>query len=1047
MVGLLFIFTVVQAMPIGETGQALIVIDGENAAYRLADPLIVAGTDSVFLDGELVDRAEYLLDLDNGRIVFLRLLPKWTVLVVKYRCLRWGELSQQQARHRARPLLPVGADSVRVVAKLETAALGSDAADSSSGLDISGSKTLGVSVGTEGGLGLDQATRLTLNGEVEGIAIEAELSDQSSPIPPEGTTRELEELDKLLISLSARDWQGRFGDVELGANAGNLGGVSRKAVGGTLRAEMGQLAFSGGYARPKGRFCRVAMKGMDGVQGPYLLAPDSRSAQIVPGSEEVYLDGVRLVRGWDADYTIDYSTGELVFTNRHIITHLSRIEAEFQYVVDVYERTLVLGGADFRRGQWQLGVTLFREGDNPNRMIGAELSGAERNYLAGIGKDTSRAWLAGGRYVGQGNGDYVLEGDHFRYVGLGLGDYRVTFTYRAESLGAYVYDDSLLAFRFVGSGRGNYVDSVKVTLPQREELVLVRTGLSLHALSARLDGVFRQRALNLFAPSGIVQKNGAFSLDIGWQDSTLGLNYRHRGQGQEFELPGQSPEIDFAYRWGGIEERLLSASDELLARVRLWDSIQVTGEVGRLKTFVNQTVERFGGGFRAWWFSCQAGRAGPVTRQRVVATPGINWLFPKAEWSMESQKDFRDKTWAIGVETRHQENLSTRTELRIIDREESASGNWIREARQRQIQAGADWRWQALRLEGVLTHQKQMVSNEWSQVLGSLSASATPLAGLRFQADLSQSSRQVQLRDEQFRYVGPGQGNYRRDSVTGGYLYDPDGDYERYLVATGRFTAARELSASGSAEVSVFEPFSFTASFSKLRTAADTGVLSDAGNYDLRWALAPKDYPSFTLGANGQRGLDRTLAATGRGSTRFQEYLEIFTEQLPIADFQLPIVEVRSRIERNDAQRMFNPMLAEFEEHGWRFELEPVLGQSLRLELALGFEHKLVSEPVGYPELGRFALNDWDGSIGKGWPLGKLARIRTTLGLAYRTASVSELPFDIGLSRPLGFTPNAGLEFEQVFSQVLSASARYSFLDRPDRKPDHRLSAELRADF
>jgi hypothetical protein len=39
------------------------------------------------------------------------------------------------------------------------------------------------------------------------------------------------------------------------------------------------------------------------------------------------------------------------------------------------------------------------------------------------------------------------------------------------------------------------------------------------------------------------------------------------------------------------------------------------------------------------------------------------------------------------------------------------------------------------------------------------------------------------------------------------------------------------------------------------------------------------------------------------------------------------------------------------------------------------------------------------------------------------------------------------LSFEHSFSDVLSASARYGFQDRPDRASEHRLSAELKAYF
>jgi len=201
-------------------------------------------------------------------------------------------------------------------------------------LILSGSKSLGVSVGGPEGSGINQSTRLTLAGTLEGVNIDAELSDQSSPIPPEGTTRDIEELDRIVIEVSGERWQGSFGDVEFRVPAEGFGTLRRRAIGGQAAAGFGPAEVSAGYARPKGAFARLTFEGADGIQGTYVLAADRHSAQIVPGSEEVYLDGIPMTRGWDQDYTIDYSTGELVFTNRRIITRLSRIEASFQYVTE-----------------------------------------------------------------------------------------------------------------------------------------------------------------------------------------------------------------------------------------------------------------------------------------------------------------------------------------------------------------------------------------------------------------------------------------------------------------------------------------------------------------------------------------------------------------------------------------------------------------------------------------------------------------------------------------------------------------------------------------
>ena len=104
--------------------------------------------------------------------------------------------------------------------------------------------------------------------------MEAEISDQSSSIPPEGTTRELEELDRIAIALRGTGWQGNFGDVTLGLDGGLFGRLERRAVGAVVHGSKGIFTVSGGYAKPRGEFGSLLFNGIDGVQGPYRLSPD-----------------------------------------------------------------------------------------------------------------------------------------------------------------------------------------------------------------------------------------------------------------------------------------------------------------------------------------------------------------------------------------------------------------------------------------------------------------------------------------------------------------------------------------------------------------------------------------------------------------------------------------------------------------------------------------------------------------------------------------------------------------------------------------------------
>jgi len=1033
----------------------------------------VSGSDTVYVSGERLDPAEYTLDYNTASVIFWRRPEKWAPIRVTYRCVRFPGQPKEYRLHE----LPVSSDQAPVPESFAVRVdEPSSRASDSTGLDLSGNKTLGVSFGG-GDAGIDQATRVAITGSVEGVAVEAELSDQSSPIPAEGTTRDIEELDKLLISLRGEQWRGSFGDVELRVPVGGFGAIERKAVGATAGGTpVSGLELNGGYASPKGLFGRVELVGIDGSQGPYVLAPDGRAAQIVPGSEEVYLNGRRMVRGWDADYTIDYSSGELLFTNRRVIDRLSRIEATFQYVTGDYSRAVVVGGASYRPAGADLSVGLFREGDDPGRSFVEELSPEERESLAAIGSDTSRAWLDGATYAGAGQGDYVKSGNHYAYAGRDSGDYQVRFTLVGDSLGDYRYNDTILAYSFAGPKGGNYVAKRRIALPERNEAAYARLGLEQQGFNVGVEGLFRRRALNLFAPGGAPDDAGALGLDAAWQDSSYGVAYRHRLQGARFEVPGARPAVDFTYRWAGTPESERHSSDEVAVRAKPVKFVSLSGEAGRLDRFQGGPVERYQGSAQVGWLGYDVTRVADITRQNVLAAPHAGWFYPKAGWQSEVEHKEKSSVWLAGMEVKPVAALTAGVEYRQsgfyepgvlgtvrqtlgtvpVGREgpcrtvrgQSPRGQspWQRTSRGRLVEARADWTGgTAFRLSAMAglndRHFDSGAEEDWNQLLASLSGSATPRAGLRMQADFNQSYRKVQLKDELFRYVGPGEGEFRRDSVTGRYVPDVDGDYERVVVATGRFAQAREWSLNGSGDVSMFDPAALSGSFSRTRTSTDTAVLVELSRQDLRMvvkALEPAVTP--TLGAGSEFSADRTLAATGRASSHQQAYLELYSDRVPG-------IEGRARAEVDRTRRSLGAGEVDFNETGWRVEATPIIGSGLRLEAELGFEQKAIEEPVAYPELGRFSLAALNASLARTLSFGSRTRVRASVEVVHRVASVETLPFDVSLDAPLGTSPGAELSFEHSFSDVLSASARYGFQDRPDRASEHRLSAELKAYF
>jgi hypothetical protein len=331
-------------------------------------------------------------------------------------------------------------------------------------------------------------------------------------------------------------------------------------------------------------------------------------------------------------------------------------------------------------------------------------------------------------------------------------------------------------------------------------------------------------------------------------------------------------------------------------------------------------------------------------------------------------------------------------------------------------------------------------AENWQQLIGLLRAAASPRAGLRLSADVSRRQRLVQLRDETFRYVGPDKGNYRRDTVSGGYVQDPDGDYELVSVATGRFKTAREWTVNGSGDLAAFDPFALSATYSQTRTDGDSGLLGEVLRADLRVSLRflePFATPAF--GASRDRSVDRALSISGRASLRDNAWAEVATDRLTGATSRIRAEVTRERRDRSSGD-------AEYELLGWRTQTFPVIGSRLLLEIEAELGRDAIEEPLVRPDLGRFGL--WTAGLeaGRTFQFGR-TRLRGSAGFTRRVATVAELPYDIALLRPVGWTPRAGAELGHAFSDVLTALARYSFQDRPDRPADHAFGAQLQAHF
>ena len=216
--------------------------------------------------------------------------------------------------------------------------------DGASQLEVSGSQTFGISVGSGRGVTPNQELRVNVEGKAsENIRVLALLSDQDLPIQPEGTTENIQDIDQKLIRITHPNMRGTLGDFE-----GSLGPSEFIFFPRALEGVQVEGDFKGVDFRlipsaiPKGQSTSLVLRGEEG-RSEYRLTVDGQYVIVKAGSEIVWLNGERMRRGENNDYVIrEYGDPIVEFNSKHLITSNDVIRIDFEYIPEerAYQQNL-----------------------------------------------------------------------------------------------------------------------------------------------------------------------------------------------------------------------------------------------------------------------------------------------------------------------------------------------------------------------------------------------------------------------------------------------------------------------------------------------------------------------------------------------------------------------------------------------------------------------------------------------------------------------------------------------------------------------------------
>ena len=216
--------------------------------------------------------------------------------------------------------------------------------DDVSQLEVSGSQTYGISVGSGRSLTPNQELRVNVEGKAsKNISVLALLSDQDLPIQPEGTTENIQDIDQKLIRITHPNMRGTLGDFE-----GSLGTSEFIFFPRALEGVQVEGDFKWGRfhlipsAIPKGQSTSLVLRGEEG-RSEYRLTVDGQYVIVKAGSEIVWLNGERMRRGENNDYVIrEYGDPIVEFNSKHLITSNDTIRIDFEYIPEerAYQQNL-----------------------------------------------------------------------------------------------------------------------------------------------------------------------------------------------------------------------------------------------------------------------------------------------------------------------------------------------------------------------------------------------------------------------------------------------------------------------------------------------------------------------------------------------------------------------------------------------------------------------------------------------------------------------------------------------------------------------------------
>jgi hypothetical protein len=379
------------------------------------------------------------------------------------------------------------------------------------GLQVTGSITRGIRVGNNQNSVVDSELDLRIIGKLsDKVSLRASIQDANVPQTQNGYAQRLDEFDQIFIELFSEDWSIRAGDVDLVQTGYQFNNFTKRVQG-----IAGNIRFNGeesrGYAGAAGALVRGTFNtsrftGQEGNQGPYRLVGQQGELFIlvISGSERVYVNGVLLTRGENADYIVDYNAGEVRFNPTFPITSEMRISIEYQYSDRNFTRFIGYTNGGFESDKLKIDSYVYTESDAKNQPLQQDLNEDQVAILAAAGDDPDQSIAPSAvradfsenriqyvrqvvngipRFIFSQNPQAELFNVRFSFVGANQGDYVLVNNQAIANI--YEYRDQVN-----GIPQGDYEPVVRLFAPE----IFTIAGVKANYLPTNSTTVFTELA-------------------------------------------------------------------------------------------------------------------------------------------------------------------------------------------------------------------------------------------------------------------------------------------------------------------------------------------------------------------------------------------------------------------------------------------------------------------------------------------------------------------------------------------------------------------------